>query len=635
VGEEGMKSKLLTVLLSAGLADVANMFFLPRRIKSSILKPWCRHFLYISFLLALPSQSFSAEDHILFKKFHNQGPIKVTPYPLVRGSQVTSQGRIPFIKDTGSWVANKDLAIQSKTENCSPRALEASLLNAGKNTYTWSKAAQSFFTRCQSQLTVGAPSPNGVLLKVDSLKYQLQLHPDFREIEISLPQGTKLAGFLALKRSTQPRPLVIIKCGIFCDNQPGGLGKLLTMHLFDESPFHVLIVENVTSATFVKANKRVGVGGMEEGRHIIEIAQILQDTSEIRHHITEVHTISPSLGGHAALYASLYNDYHPLKNSRPAIASSMALCPVVNLENSFSDLFTGIKRDFVFSRMIRTLLGRIFPYIDLLQERYDPAGDLSNDVIKGILSEANFEYYKDLEAQDFWFPFSKRLTSLSDLWERNNFVHQAHWLKMTPTLLVAADDDWVVRSSRNARLLDKAQITGKGSPINTLHLEHGSHCGFSLSYGWDYFGILIRNYVLSHSPQFSSRQQWREVPLPSSGLPQLKSGERHIEQKWEVSAHSDTAQLTYKIWKGPEDSVFGPSSCTSLSSRFESGSKCFRFDTQKISFLKIDSRLHRPKNVVEAQAMSRALNSKWQILSRSGEALHDSDQDPQYIRWLD
>ena len=589
---------------------------------------------------AKPVEEGAQESHPLFRKLANRGPLSIIPAPLVHGEgktlQVQTFGSIDFVKDEGSWAPTGAFVDHPLPQECTAEALDAQLFAAGADTYQWSRAAGDFFSKCEDTLSLGHRSDNLVLLDMESMQYQMQIHPHIREAHLTLDDGTKIHGFLALKPNRKPRPLIIVKCGLFCDSQPDWFFKFLTMHLFDESPFHLLILESITSPSFARHNQRLGVGGIEEGRHVVEVAKLLQTQTALAPFISSVHTISPSLGGHAALYASLYNTHHPLPNGRPALSSAMALCPVVNLENSFADLFTGLKRDFLFTRMIRSVLGTVFHHVDGLSRRYQPSVKLSEEQLQDLLIEANLDFYRSVSPDFFWYPFAGPAQSRDDLWERNDFVRQLPHFGQTPTLVVAAQDDWVVRSEHNSDLLEQSGAVGPGSPINMLKLSYGSHCAFSVSYGWPQIGTLLRNYILSHSRTFAQQGVWRRTPLQLE-RPLLRSGEKHMQQFWQIDQGRDHFTLNMKIWQ-PQDPMI-PSdlanSCRNESRRFYSGNSCFRYQQAKVPLALISKNLRPPQNTAEAQSLTRWANVRLKLMTQTGRPAADTTDEPYELRWQD
>src|SRR5690606_24972327 len=115
-----------------------------------------------------------------------------------------------------------------------------------------------------------------------------------------------------------------------------GVVKNFFMHLFEESPFHILYLANVTGTEYMKDNHSVALGGMDEGRQIIKLVEMLNKDPKYKDLIEDIHVVGVSLGSHGVLYSSLYNSFD---NSDYKIKSAVALCPVVNLEPTIKSVF--------------------------------------------------------------------------------------------------------------------------------------------------------------------------------------------------------------------------------------------------------------------------------------------------------
>ena len=124
-------------------------------------------------------------------------------------------------------------------------------------------------------------------------------------------------------RSYFVSPVAYVIAGVFLFLS-GYLFRNILMHGFDESPFNILVLNGNTSAEYFMDNQRVSVGGFDEGRQAIAIAQWLRTKSPIADRIASLHLIGISNGSHGTLYAAAYNDYFKLPNGEHPINSVAA-----------------------------------------------------------------------------------------------------------------------------------------------------------------------------------------------------------------------------------------------------------------------------------------------------------------------
>jgi len=213
-------------------------------------------------------------------------------------------------------------------KECHPDTLNKRLFE----TDNLAQTTENFFKDCGDELSQGNSTGLAAILKLATLKYDALSRGDIKPIEIELDDGTTHFGVIAL-RDERPRPFVIIKCGIFCSGKPASDSLMMFMHLFDEGPFNILFIGNNTGADYMKANKHFSLGGFTEGQDLLRIADWLKNKSKYAHLVSSLHLLGISLGGHASLYAGLYNKQENLFNS------VFSYCPAINLEQSFHDLF--------------------------------------------------------------------------------------------------------------------------------------------------------------------------------------------------------------------------------------------------------------------------------------------------------
>ena len=172
---------------------------------------------------------------------------------------------------------------------CDPHRFEESILNKKRSTAEFYTVTKNYFKKCSSELSQGTLKGILGLVKFSMYQYQFFRHPQIKSMTVTLENGTKIPAILALKLDPRPRPLVIVRCGVFCSAGQSATTKAYMMHLFDQSPFNVMILANQTGIDYLEMNKRVSLGGWAEGYENLEVAEWMRNKWEGRHRISSMH----------------------------------------------------------------------------------------------------------------------------------------------------------------------------------------------------------------------------------------------------------------------------------------------------------------------------------------------------------
>lgn len=510
--------------------------------------------------------------------------------------------------------------------------------------YRQTERLKSFWQRCEPLIREYGQNSLRPLLKYSLLDYRLRSNPHVRAVTITLQdEGRSLRGFLALKPDDRPRPLVISQCGLYCNAEESTTHLNAIMHLFDESPFHILTLANQTGSDFVRDNQAIAMGGFSEGRQLLQIARYLNSPDfPFRHRISSLHVVGFSLGGHAALYASLYNSLNHLPSTRP-IQSVMAYCPVVDLEKSTERLFArdpiGRLTTFWTLRQISKVVRSLPSLADLLNQSWFRAN--RRELFQRISQESLHQHQEWLRQRPWDLrPFEGiQFRGLQDYWWANNFVEHSH-LVSTPTLVLAAQDDVIVHTRHNARLLDEKHRLNPNSSINVLNFSQGNHCAFSVANGWTTMSTLAREYILSHSPEFEYRLDQvtqrvdnkiqRRWPLRLRMWPE----DVHVQQRWQAKEGSSRIRLTFEIFS-PYLTMGSGDSCLWYSPDTAPW-ECYRYHQARIplSELIFPHWLPQgtPQSKWDAERLSRYANTNFVLLGADGQPLNGRGSFPTYVR---
>lgn len=419
-----------------------------------------------------------------------------------------SPGRYPeplnFIMSTiVSWIPTGEHRLLSAP--CRPEVWGERLQDPRVKTSAQLQGAlvQKYFQDCRTELETGEDGFFVNVRRMMTMKYDPQGHPFLRRVIVNLPGNIKVKGLLGLKGDAKRRPLVIVRLGIFSNVEDFKPERAWLMMLFEQSPFNVLMLENMTSADFVANNSRFSFGGYDEGIQNLQVARLLTDPVEpLSQLVDSVHVFGISLGGHGVLFSSLLNKYNSPKG-RPLINSFTALCPVVNLKPTMETLTqSGVKSAFVDLWGRQRLKGLETKIPTLVT--YDSFSFLSKAV-----SEIARTYHGGLsyvssvklppgmqDGPEFW--------KLNDFWSFYDDVRE-------PVLIYATEQDPAVPYALNAQTLANKELKIDSKNIRVIELPQGIHCTLPVPYEWNALTTLFQSYILSHSPGF--RMEERSLSL--------------------------------------------------------------------------------------------------------------------------
>lgn len=479
-------------------------------------------------------------------------------------------------------------------------------------------ALQSYFNQCEDELTFNTGNDWWSQLKMSNVEYDYWNTKTIQDVRIQLASGEVLRGMLGIKPGTEKYPLIIARCGVFCDIG-NGASKTIMMHLFDENPFHVLVLASTTGSQFLEDNKYTSVGGYYEALQHIEIAKNLRSSEEYSNRISEIHVFGLSLGANSALMTSVLDSLEP----NPLFSSSIAYCPVVNLEGTLREVFKNTVRGKFMASDSFYLLSRVRELT--ARPAFEKPDDI-RDYPSFIVNEALAAY------QRLALPINPLFEGLNfsnedQVWRAtqfNEFVEDV----TVPTLLWASKDDPIVPQSKNT--IPLAPDIQNLEKIGLVMNEGGKHCAQSRVYGWSITSNLIHNYYMKRSPSLEGKEQTERVALSSvpNYLRNLQSDEYIFAQKWKSQKGKNYLDLTYQVWSPRQYNI-----CRSVKPEmaFEG---CFKAVTSRVSLeqLKdfIGNQIQTPTTSAEAEALTRLANTQWQILDRHGRTPNYTRELPAY-----
>ncbi len=537
-----------------------------------------------------------------YEELVKESGVELTDQPSVRG----------LFEEVPDGLSTKEMS-----PVCDPRRFEDSVVGRKLTTKEYLKQAKNYFSKCSGELT--QKSWKGILglLKFSKYEYWFMSHPQIREFTVKLSDGTRVPGILALKQDPRPRPLVIVKCGVFCAVGPTASLKSYMMHLFDQSPFNVLLLANQTGMDYIAMNKRVTLGGWAEGYEVLEVGKWMMEKWEHKDRISSLHLMGISLGGNAAVMGAAFNDKYLLPSGRKVFSSVTAICPVISLRPSLDKLYGGQIVGRAFSKMTKDHFKEARNYIQ------DVPDLITNELIPSSRHEMA-DYIGKVASTSLQ---RRGIASVpSSFFKSNNFWNWKEEVK-TPLMVWASKDDMVVNNAINAQVMEYDDVYEKSPNVGVLNLKYGNHCAFASAYGAQASAAVLRTFVLNHSPEFSmSYRSKLEMPW-SFGFDKLHSQYEHISQTWHFTANSDKVKVVFRLfnWNGGRDCFEkgpweGNPSCTIAREKI----------VPLVALKALGARV--PRTNAEAQALSREFNTKVEFRIK-GHPLNGTHSHDFYMVW--
>ncbi|MDG0818002.1 hypothetical protein NWE73_16585 [Bdellovibrio sp. PAP01] len=506
------------------------------------------------------------------------------------------------------------LSTKDMSPACDPKLFEDSLLAKKVSSAEYYSQIKSYFDKCGKELSLkSAVGGLASLAKASSYEYPFFQHSQIKSITIKLPNGTQVPAIAALKQDPRPRPLVVVKCGVFCSatESPSMIENL--MSLFDQSPFNVVLLANQTGLDHIALNHIVSIGGWTEGAEVIEVGRWLKDQWAFKDRISSIHLMGLSLGGNAAVFGAAYNDMQAQLEAPKVYSSVMAVCPVVALKPTLQSLYGSTLVGSVFAKLTKDqfLAARkdVTDVPDLLTTENIPSNKKDMTDYLGLINAVSLQ---------------RRGTAVSanQYFKNNNFWSLPQKVT-TPMLVWASKDDIVVDNKINAQSVENDPYYKNSSTVGVVNLPYGSHCSFSAAYGVLASTIVMKTFVLAHSPEFTAYDSQNQMPWKFESK-KLSPKEIHIGQVWKFSANSDQVKISFRTFTTSalcNDPWAGSDQC--ISSK--------EIAVPVVALANMGARI--PANAAEAAAFSREFNAKVQFKTKDLKPLNGTNTSEFNVVW--
>ena len=483
-----------------------------------------------------------------------------------------------------------------------------------RSTAEYFKILKEYFGRCQKSLSRNSLKGVVSLAKFGLYDYSFLQHPQVSKIFIPLSNGTKVPALVALKQDSRPRPLVVMKCGVFCSATQTPSTRNYMIHLFDQAPFNLVILANQTGFDYLYTNSSLSLGGWAEGFEALQAGKWLKEKWEHKDRISSMHLMGMSLGGNAAVFGASYNDLYPMDDGKRVYNSVAAICPVISLRPTLEHLFESKAVGTIFNKFTRKQFTNARAYLtDVPDMLADDKFPKKNDMPEFIGELASTSLQRRGIA-----------STTPNFFKQNNFWNLKQKVE-TPLFVWASKDDVVVNNKINAQVMEHDEYYEKASNVGVLNLNYGSHCAFGAAYGFEASAVVLRTFVIAHSPEFIDSYKQDQMPW-SFGFKKISESYEHLGQSWKFESQSDKAEVTFRLfnWSGGDGCDSGP---------IQSQPACTVIRKYQIPITSLKAMGARvPRNVVEAQALTREFNGKVQFLNKDHNINGTSSSDF-VMRW--
>lgn len=379
-----------------------------------------------------------------------------------------------FLNELVSWDPQDTLA--PLTPTCSPQDLQKSLTES-VTAEAYNEVFQKYSAKCEKEFVQAYRPPFLGLLGLFAMKYSLDNNPFLRRTVIHLPNGQKLKAVLALK-DEKKRPFVIVRMGITGNVEEAYAERFFYYHLFERGFFHLLLVENLTSTDFIHNNQVMDFGGISEAYQNIWLVEKLRSPEEkLSKLIESVHLIGLSLGGQGVL-ASAWIE--PVQKKKNLVQSFLGLCPLVNLQSTFNELFVKSYYKYPLEFWSRSRFAEIEKFRpDLYEMNWGLAGRLlhaSETAFKkqaGLFSIEEPSFIKN--SDDFYF-----LHNLSQ-WDPTLRKELRSWVTTHDSIVPV--------------VFNSGHLPG----LKPLVIEQGHHCSFAVEWHPHVTQALFNSHILQNS----------------------------------------------------------------------------------------------------------------------------------------
>jgi hypothetical protein len=447
------------------------------------------------FLVILANRQALAESPEVFFQSLNSKHLKVFSD---LESQAIKSKTYQLQKFELSW--QPELTVPLLPAECQPRTFRRELEGQQKPEVT----IKTFWQRCERHWRQDHYSAFTHSQEILRLGFEPTQHPAVRVIQWTLEGGIKVKGLLFLK-GKKSRPLVILRTGIFSHLRSTIAERFLMMQLFDEGPYHVLLLPSTTGNDYIEDNRTFNIGGFDEGLQTYEILRLLSNPEEpLKQFITKIHLVGISLGGHGQWFTNLLDKL----NNTNLISKTLLFCPAVNLKVTADQNHSKPLMDFAVKVWYRIRLSPLRTYLNLTE---------SDSIFQFVQKNLQLYHQPSIPWSFSDHPLP-RSNDIAVYWLWNDFWSWMPKYDFANTLVIWTRQDPVVPPDLNSLLLE-SQFGAPSSAL--LELPRGLHCSLPTTYRWPLISLTMRGFLGAEGllPTTQTHQPvWEEAFVDDSQL---------------------------------------------------------------------------------------------------------------------
>jgi predicted alpha/beta-fold hydrolase len=352
---------------------------------------------------------------------------------------------------------------------------------------------QSYYERCKDKLMINSNSSLLHNAKAVSFSDFAELK-EFKRVLFQWGQsGYYLKGRLALKPGPQKRPLVIVRMGIFGNSEEIRAEKFLLQLLYENSPYHVLVIESTTGVDFLQNNHFMSAGGYEESFQTISVVrQILENEVPFSKQVSKVFLVGVSLAGHGVLHSLHLNE----QLKKPLISKAIAICPLIDFKKTIDRLS---ERSIKTSLMDYWLQKRLHFLKEKEPELFVVSAHLWSETFFSRFARhlaAQFQGARALDPKLNWKNPSVMQKEINEKdFQQAQDVLSKYKNIQTPLLVIRTANDFLVDFDDNTKALNQLLDPKAKNNIGSILYQEGHHCTLPVAYRWDYLKNLFFDYL--------------------------------------------------------------------------------------------------------------------------------------------
>lgn len=334
---------------------------------------------------------------------------------------------------------------------------------------TTTEPLQNYINRCDKEITTEYLTDSINSLRMLSLKMTESEFEKFKRVKLTLAPNQKQQTLLSARIALQdkPAPMIVLRNGVFSSADTFMAERTYAYLFYFKMGYHVMVVENSTSPSFIQNNLHLTFGGIDESIQNMYIGKFLADKKlKLAKQITRLHLVGISLGGQGVLYTSILNDLN-----QHVYQNMIAMCPVVHLQKNLEKYFYPHNSANYFKNAWASIRLKSL-WVKLAQKN---EGNTTDTIRNAFYLIAERYHGIILSSDNIHLP-PFYLTKLK-LWELLDSWDQYQNVQTPVTLLATKNDDLVGYEINGKTLIQQKNI-------EHILFQNGNHCSMPIAYQW-------------------------------------------------------------------------------------------------------------------------------------------------------